>query len=164
MRADRRRRRALDLARQNLDEARRSITDLRSSPLQNRTLVEALGTLSRRFTADTGVRVRLEALDVGPLPPDVESELFRIASEALNNVHKHAGAREALLQLHAVRGRVRLSVSDAGAGFRLREARRRGFGLAGMEDRARQAGGRVTIRSAPGRGTTVTVTVPMSSA
>ena len=115
--------------------------------------------LSRQFTADTGVRVAdVDDLPiVGPLPADVESELFRIASEALTNVRKHAGAREASLRLDTVRGRLRLTVADAGAGFRVRGARRRGFGLIGIEDRARLVGGRATIRSAPGRGTTVTV-------
>jgi len=52
-------------------------------------------------------------------------------------------------------------VADAGAGFRVRGARRRGFGLMGIEDRARLIGGRTTIHSVPGRGTTVTVTVPL---
>src|SRR6185295_19765231 len=60
--------RALDAARQGLDEARRSITSLRRSPLENRSLGEALAALSREFTADTGVRVRMEIGDVGPLP------------------------------------------------------------------------------------------------
>ena len=70
---------------------------LRAAPLENRPLAEALGALSRQFTADTGVRVRMDISDVGPLPADMESELFRIASEALTNVRKHAGAREASL-------------------------------------------------------------------
>ena len=153
---------ALDAARQGLDEARRSITSLRTSPLENRSLAEALGALSRQFTADTGVRVRVDISDVGPLPADTESELFRIASEALTNVRKHSGAREASLRLDTPRGRLRLTVADAGVGFRMRGARRRGFGLLGIEDRARVVGGRATIRSAPGRGTTVTVTVPLS--
>ena len=152
---------ALDAARQGLDEARRSITSLRTSPLENRSLAEALGALSRQFTADTGVRVRVDMSDVGPLPADTESELFRIASEALTNVRKHSGAREASLRLDTPRGRLRLTVADAGVGFRMRGARRRGFGLLGIEDRARVVGGRATIRSAPGRGTTVTVTVPV---
>ena len=152
---------ALDAARQGLDEARRSITSLRTSPLENRSLAEALGALSRQFTADTGVRVRVDMSDVGPLPADTESELFRIASEALTNVRKHSGAREASLRLDTPRGRLRLTVADAGVGFRMRGARRRGFGLLGIEDRARVVGGRATIRSAPGRGTTVTVTVPL---
>jgi two-component system NarL family sensor kinase len=154
--------RALDAARQGLDEARRSIRSLRALPLENRPLNEALGALSRQFTADTGVRVRLEISDTGPLPADVESELFRIASEALTNIQKHAGAREALLRLDTAGGRLRLTVRDAGVGFRVRGARRRGFGLVGIEDRARLVGGRATIRSAPGRGTSVTVTVPLA--
>ena len=153
-------RRALDAARQGLEEARRSITSLRRSPLENRSLGEALAALSREFTADTGVRVRVEIGDVGPLPAEVESELFRIAGEALTNVRKHAGAREAALRLDTTRDRVRLTVADAGVGFRLRRGARRGFGLSGIEDRARLVGGRAAIRSAPGRGTTVTVTVP----
>ena len=145
--------RALEVARQGVEETRQSIGTLRASPLENRPLVEALGVLSRRFTADTGVRVRLEVADVGALPADMESELFRIASEALSNVAKHAGAREVSLRLGTVRGRLRLTVADAGRGFRLRGARGRGFGLVGIEDRARLVGGRATITSALGRGT-----------
>jgi len=154
-------RRALDAARQGLEEARRSITSLRRSPLENRSLGEALAALSREFTADTGVRVRMEIGDVGPLPAEVESELFRIAGEALTNVRKHAAAREAAVRLDTTRDQVRLTVADAGVGFRLRRGARRGFGLSGIEDRARLVGGRAAIRSAPGRGTTVTVTVPL---
>jgi len=152
---------ALQAARQGLEGARRSITSLRASPLENRSLAEALGALSRRFTADTGVRVRVDMADVGPLPAEMESELFRIAGEALTNVRKHAGAREVSLRLDVVRRQLRLTVSDGGVGFRMRGARVRGFGLSGIEDRARAVGGRATILSAPGRGTTVTVTVPL---
>jgi two-component system NarL family sensor kinase len=155
-------RRALEVARRGVDDARGSITALRSSPLENRTLVEALAVLSRTFTAETGVRVRTDLADVGPIPVETESELFRIASEALTNVQKHAAAREALLRLDRVRGRLRLTVTDSGRGFRVRGARGRGFGLSVIDDRARAAGGRATIRSEPGRGTTVTVTVPLA--
>jgi len=153
---------ALDTARQGIDEARRSIRSLRSPALENRSLPEALAALSRQFTAETGVRVRLDVSDVGPIPAQVESELFRIASEALTNVRKHAGAHEASLKLDLSRGRLRLIVSDSGTGFRVRSARGRGFGLAGIEDRARSAGGRATIQSAPSRGTTITIVVPMA--
>jgi two-component system NarL family sensor kinase len=156
--------RALEVAHESLDEARRSIRSLRSSSTENRPLAEALGALSRQVTADTGIRVHLATADVGSLPADAESELFRIASEALTNVRKHAGARDVTLRLERTSRLVRLTVSDAGVGFRMRGARRRGFGLVGMEDRARLAGGRTAIRSAPGRGTTVTVTVPVPSA
>ena len=100
---------ALEAARQGLDEARQSITSLRRSPLENHSLAEGLAALSRRFTAETGVRVRLDIAEAGPLPVDIESELFRIAGEALTNVRKHARAREASLRLDVVRRQVRLT-------------------------------------------------------
>jgi two-component system NarL family sensor kinase len=152
---------ALRAAREGLEEARRSIGALRASPLSGRTLADALGALSRRFTAETGVRVRATIGDTAPLPPAVESEIYRIAGESLANVRKHAKAREVTLRLERVRSGVRLVVSDRGVGFRVRGARQRGFGLSGIEDRARAVGGRATITSAPGRGTTVSVTVPL---
>jgi two-component system, NarL family, sensor kinase len=152
---------ALDAARQGLDEARQSIARLRRPALEHHSLAEALGMLSRRFTADTGVRVRLDIADVGPLASEVESELFRIAGEALVNIRKHAQAREASVRLAVVRGHLRLVVADNGVGFNLRRSRAAGFGLSGIEDRARAIGGRAQIRSTPRRGTTVTVTVPL---
>jgi len=105
--------------------------------------------------------VRVDVTDVGSVGVAIETELFRIASEALTNVRKHAGASEVTLRLEQTRHGLRLTVADGGRGFRVRAAKRRGFGLSGMDDRARTAGGRATIRSAPGRGTTVTVTIPL---
>lgn len=154
---------ALEVARASLDEARRSLRALRPAALEGRSLGEALGALARGFTADTGVRVRIEGAGALPadIPREVEEELFRIAGEALANVAKHARAREASIHLAAARGRLRLTVGDTGAGFNPRGARRRGLGLVGIEDRARLLGGKATIRSTPGRGTSVTVSVPL---
>ena len=152
---------ALEAARQGLDEARQAIASLRASPLENRPLAEALAALARRFTAETGVRVLVNTVDTGPFSADIETELFRIAGEALTNVRKHAKAGDVSLRLEVLRGRVRLTVTDTGVGFRSRGARRRGFGLSGIEDRARSVRGRATIKSAPGRGTSVTVSVPL---
>jgi two-component system, NarL family, sensor kinase len=155
---------ALEAARDGLAEARQSITRLRRSPLENRSLAEGLAIMSRQFTSATGIRVLLDVADAGPLPAEIEAELFRIAGEALTNVRKHARAREASLRLDVVGGRLRLTVSDTGVGFSVRRARAGGFGLSGIEGRARAAGGRAVIRSAPGRGTTITVTVPLGPA
>ncbi len=152
---------ALDAARQGLDEARGSIRNLRASIVASTPLGEALLALARQFTSETGVLVRTEVADVGQLPAEVESELFRIAGEALANIRKHASAREASIRLNTRRGRLRLVVADAGVGFALRGARRRGFGLSGIGDRARLLGGRSSVRSEVGHGTTVTVTVPL---
>ncbi len=111
--------RALGAAREGLEEARRSIGSLRGSPLESKPLHETLGALARRFTADTGVRVHADIADPGPLPAPVESELQHIATEALANVRKHAGAREASIRLEVARRRLRLVIADDGAGFRL---------------------------------------------
>src|SRR4030095_8140896 len=111
-----------------------------------------LGALSRQFTAETGVRVRIDIADLPPIAAEVENELFRIASEALTNIRKHASPRDASLKLEVVRGGLRLTISDTGAGFRTRHARTRGFGLLGMEDRARVVGGGAARRRARRRG------------
>ena len=155
--------RALDVARQGVDEARRSIGALRGTAADQRPLADALGVLARAFTADTGVRVHLDAGAIGPLSPEVEAELFRIASEALTNVHKHAAAREVTLRLDSRRGRLRMEVTDDGRGFARKRSAQDGFGLRGIEERARVLGGRAAIRSAPGRGTTIIVTVPAAA-
>src|SRR5205085_5377574 len=78
--------RALAMARENLEEARRSVVDLRTtSRLEGKPLAEALASLGRSFTSDTGIQVRVQTRDVGRLPLRVESELYRIAQEALTN-------------------------------------------------------------------------------
>jgi two-component system NarL family sensor kinase len=153
--------RALGAAREGLDEARRSIGSLRGSPLTSRPVAETLSALARRFTADTGVRVHTEIAATGPLPAQFESELQHIASEALANVRKHAGAREASIRLAVRRRRLRLTIADDGVGFRPRGDRGHGLGLQGIHDRALLLGGSVAIRSAPGRGTTLTVSLPL---
>jgi two-component system NarL family sensor kinase len=151
--------RALSMARENLEEARGSVTDLRTSAaMAGKPLAEALGSLARTFTSDTGVPVVLRVDPGLDLPPRMEAELFRIAQEALANVRKHAHARGVDVRLGR-RGRtVRLSVKDDGVGGAVANAR--GHGLIGMRERARLLGGRLQVRSRPGEGTTITAQVP----
>jgi two-component system NarL family sensor kinase len=151
--------RALSMARENLEEARGSVTDLRTSAaMAGKPLAEALGSLARTFTSDTGVPVVLRVDPGLDLPPRMEAELFRIAQEALANVRKHAHARGVDVRLGR-RGRtVRLSVKDDGVGGAAANAR--GHGLIGMRERARLLGGRLQVRSRPGEGTTITAQVP----
>ena len=94
----------------------------------------------------------------------IEQELYRIAQEALNNVMKHARARQVTIRLQygrtAVHPNVCLQVRDDGIGFDPLTARNAGgMGLHSFEERAAKVGGRVTLESSPGKGTTVTVEI-----
>lgn len=162
--------RALDVARQSLEDARRSVLNLRAAPAAGRPLPEALVALGRALTADTGVRVHVH---VSPatgkagspaLPPAVESELFGIAQEALTNIRRHARATEVEVALQTAPRRVRLSIRDDGRGFSPKEVPGGRLGLVGMRERAEVLGARLRVRSAPGRGTAVTVSVPLRDA
>lgn len=104
-----------------------------------------------------GLRVATE-LPVTPAPTDPARALavYRVAQEALHNVAVHAGVRDATLTLTRNNGALRLTVSDRGSGFDLRQRRPGGgLGLIGMRERAEIAGGKLTVTSRPGAGTTV---------
>jgi signal transduction histidine kinase len=96
------------------------------------------------------------------LPPEVELNVFRIAQEAVNNVIRHASARKLMLALAFDAAGLRLRVADDGCGFdpvtENRLSPSRGLGMLGMRERAEIAGGRLKIRSAPGKGTVVEAT------
>jgi two-component system NarL family sensor kinase len=153
--------RALEITRANLAEARRSLRTLKGSVLDGRPLAEALTALGRQLTADTGVRVHITSSLRRPLPPEVEEALYRIASEALTNVRRHAAAREVEVALTRKARAVRLSIADDGKGLRGRK-RGDGFGIEGMRERARLGGGRLAVRSRAGRGTTVVAEIPVA--
>jgi two-component system NarL family sensor kinase len=156
---------ALAIARENLEEARRSVLDLRGSArLEGKPLAEALGGLARSFTSDTGIPATVHAEGVDGLPLRTESELFRIAQEALTNVRKHARAHGVDIALRRRGDALTLSVRDDGQGFSLRGARGGdGQGLIGMRERAKLLGGRLQISSKPGQGTRVTASVPAAA-
>jgi two-component system NarL family sensor kinase len=155
--------RALAMARENLEEARRSVLDLRTtSRLEGKPLAEALAGVARSFTSDTGVPVHVQATNIGRLPLRVESELFRIAQEALTNVRKHARARKVEIALRRRGSKLTLSIWDDGRGFSARGRRPESHGLVGMRERAKLLGGRLHVSSAPGKGTRVVATVPVN--
>jgi two-component system NarL family sensor kinase len=155
--------RALDVSRESLEEARRSVLDLRAMPLVGRPLAEALAALGRRFTSETGIRVHVRASAGGPLPLRVEAELLRVAQEALTNVRKHAMAREVEVTLRPSKGRLSLSIRDDGRGFSPRARSDAGVGILGMQERVRLLGGRLRVQSHPGCGTTVQASVPLAT-
>ncbi|UCH34558.1 MAG: HAMP domain-containing protein [Armatimonadota bacterium] len=153
------------LADEGIDELRRLAFDLRPAALDNLGLVAALESYARGFK-DRGVTVAVEADAFEPrLPFEVETALYRICQEALTNISKHAQASHAVVRLRREPDTVRLTVTDDGVGFDTAAVTRsdgtlKGIGLLSMERRAEELGGTFRIESAPGRGTTVYVTVP----
>ncbi len=144
-----------------IDEARAAINGLRPPVLDDLGLADSLASLAR---AVAGVDVLVE-VDRCSLPEHVEIALYRIAQEAFQNVVKHAGASNVRLSLRRSGPEVSLEVSDDGRGFDLLADDLPaatvgpddggGYGLGSMAERAELIGGRLDIRSAPGRGTTV---------
>ncbi|HTX81257.1 MAG TPA: GAF domain-containing sensor histidine kinase [Streptosporangiaceae bacterium] len=106
-----------------------------------------------------GAEVIVQTGELPALDPVRETAVYRIAQEAISNAARHSGARQILVSLTARKRSVVLQVSDSGTGFDA-EAPRAGLGLASMRERAASAGGRLTITAAPGKGTTVRLTVP----
>ena len=154
--------RALSLARSNLEEARRSVLDLRAAPLEGRSLSGALKSLVERWEAETGVSARYAAVNgARPLPPGVEVALYRVAQEALANVARHAAAGRATVRLAVTPERVRLVVEDDGRGFDASEVPDGHHGLVGMRERAELLGGTFEVVSVPGVGTRVEAAVPL---
>jgi two-component system NarL family sensor kinase len=152
--------RALGMTRENLEEARRSVENLRSEAL-SRPLSEALDALARRFASETGVRVQVHSLDAPQLPLRTEAELYRIAQEALANIRQHAQASEAEISLKRRASSIVLTVKDRGRGFETGVKREGHHGLTGMRERARLLGGHLRVTSNSESGTVVTATVPL---
>lgn len=154
--------RALSLTRSNLEEARRSVLDLRAAPLEGRPLAEALRSLVKGWESEHGTNARFKAVNAGrPLPPRTEVGLYRICQEALSNAARHAGAERVTVRLVATPEQVRLAVEDDGRGFDDSEVPENRYGLTGMNERARMIGGGLEIWSEAGKGTRVEVTVPL---
>lgn len=98
------------------------------------------------------------------LPKDIALCLFRITQEALYNVIKHSGAREAWVELTASPQTIQLRIADAGAGFDLETVKKKsGLGLISMQERIRLVGGEISIKSQPLRGTQIDVQIPLSA-
>ncbi len=155
---------ALALTRANLEETRRSVLDLRAAPLEGRSLVEALFALAEELKVRQHLQVDFTATGANqPLPLRIEVGLYRIAQEALTNVVQHANASQVNMQLAITAAQVALVVEDDGSGFDPAKATPGRYGLVGLNERARLLGGRLELRTAPGAGTRLEVTVPLGN-
>jgi two-component system sensor histidine kinase DegS len=149
------------LARDTLREMRKIIFSLRPMMLDDLGLVPALYRFTSEYKERFGLEVGLLVIgDEESLDKAVEVGIFRLIQEALNNVWKHAGVEEAEVKLEFKPDRINLSIKDGGCGFNLEDARGAGYGLAGMQERARLMRGRLLIKTAPGQGTEVKAVIP----
>jgi PAS domain S-box-containing protein len=141
---------------------RRISHELHPAVLELAGIVPALRSYCKQFSADNGVAVSLEAEEnFDQISADAALCLYRIAQEALQNVAKHSGAKEARVELQRAGEGVLMTVADRGRGFDAdASAAHAGLGLVSMQERARLLHGRLKITSLPGAGTTLEVLIP----
>jgi signal transduction histidine kinase len=151
-----------ELAQEALGELRELIFELRPASLEDEGLAATLRKEVDMLERVHGRAIELRIAGSPYCAPEAESEVLRVAQEALNNALRHAEAERIELRMEARDGRLIVTVADDGIGFdpEDRALRARRLGLTSMEERARGLGGTLAVVSRPGEGTTVTLEVP----
>ncbi len=148
---------------QAIHDVREIVYNLGPYHLDHLGLANTLKDMIHRVAQASAIRftTQLDRLP-GPLPREVEMNLFRIAQEATNNIVKHSEATEATVTVQQEADSIKLLITDNGKGFHgpsaVSSAGQSGFGLTGME-RVRLLNGMWAVRSAPGQGTTIEITL-----
>jgi len=145
-----------------LQDVRRLAVELRPAALDDFGLEAALERLTAGFAEQTGLKVELESrLQDDRLPEEVETVLYRIVQEALTNIVKHAQASRVSIVITQKPGAVGAVIEDDGRGFDPDQSVDGGIGLIGMRERVALLDGSMTIETAPGKGTTLVIEVPV---
>jgi two-component system NarL family sensor kinase len=160
---------SVDLTKQCLREIRTLAYLLHPPELEELGLADAARNYINGFSQRSGIPVELELpLDLGRLPPEAETALFRILQESLNNVYRHSGSPRARVHIYRSPTRLTMEIQDEGQGMQegalKREGQREstpGVGIAGMRERIRQLGGQLEIHSTES-GTTLKVVLPLN--
>ena len=147
---------------------RNLIADLRPAALDALGAGAAIETLVAHLGSRTNIEIELASIDLayerGIEPtrqvPEIEATLYRITQEALNNVLKHSNATTATVSVVEEDGTITLTIRDDGVGFD-QSKQSTGFGLIGMRERVALVDGSISIKAAPGLGTTVEVAIPV---
>ena len=156
-----------ELAQRTLDGVHKLLFDLRPSMLDHLGLVPALRWYAQSRLEPKGTRVVIEQIGEAPrLPPEVEIGLFRVVQEAINNIVRHAAARNVSILFNLNDRAVTAYIEDDGIGFDPIELTTpgeslRGLGLMGMRERVELVGGVLDIDSAPGAGTRIHISIPL---
>ena len=152
------------------EASHKAATEIRSLLLEKQVIYLAAGTLERRlkdemeiFRARTGLKLKFEcAIDAHNLPYDVEQELYFALREGIINAIRHSRATELNLSLVQKQNACCVDLRDNGVGFdKSSVAGGGGFGLKGMRERIEKVGGHLAIETAPGKGTCISIEVPL---
>ena len=149
---------------QTLQNVRDRSQMFRPAILDDFGLEQTLESFAGQFARQAGIQVHFEGkLREGFFPPEDAIHVYRIVQEALNNIARHSGAREAWVSLTEQQGDLKLEIRDSGGGFEAgaETSSSRGTGLMGMRERAEHLGGSLEIESSPGRGTLIKALIPL---
>lgn len=143
--------------RSGMEETRRALQALRASPLDDLGLTIALRFLAESAAEQTGANLNWhEHEPMEQMSPAIEQAVYRIAQETLENMIKHANAKQLSVKFETIPGKVMLQIIDDGCGFDLEQVDEQyHFGLKGIRERAQMMGATLTIQSLPGEGTTI---------
>jgi signal transduction histidine kinase len=157
---------ARKLTEKTIVEIRRLIAALSPTVLDQLGLARALRQLASQVGRLHRIEIRCVLGSLAHVPKPVALAAYRLAQECLNNAARHSRASRVNISAQTAHGQLRLCVEDNGIGFRVREALATGgsFGLAGMSERVRLLGGELQVRSRPGHGAAVAITLPVRDA
>lgn len=149
------------LLRDCIDEARRMINGLRPLIIDEQGIAGAVDYLVNEFIG-RGLEIRFtHSMHSERLAADLESAVFRIVQEALTNLERHSQSRKGLVTISDADGTLHVEIRDFGVGFNPDAVAEGHYGLEGIKQRARLAGGSATITSAKSKGTSVKVELPL---
>jgi len=154
------------LVKKSVEIVHRFARELRPAVLDDLGLISALHAYMENYTRETGVRTRLTAFTgLDQLDQSQRTVLYRVAQEALTNVARHAKASRVDVRIHKMEDCIRMELKDDGKSFNVENAMNlkggKHLGLIGMRERLEMIGGRFSVRSAPGEGSTIVAEIPL---
>ncbi|WGV26238.1 sensor histidine kinase [Halotia branconii] len=152
---------AKELGSKALQDVRQSVSTMRSNPLQEKSLTQAIHLLAEDFHRSNGILPICQISLDHSLSAEVNTAIYRIIQESLTNISKYAEATEIKLDIMMTKGSLYLMIQDKGKGFDIQQ-NTTGFGLQSMRDRTLALGGKFNINSTPGSGCQIIVDIPLS--
>lgn len=153
---------AEESAREGLDEIRRIVWDMQPEQFEKASLIDAIEELAARWSAENNIQVKMKVTgNPRSLTPSTETALLRITQEAMQNINKHAQAKNVNITFSFMEDIFVMDIADDGLGFDPSKIKN-GFGMKTMRDRAEELNGTLTIESERGTGTAIAVSIPVS--